>query len=89
MAKRSSFAPPKPVYRDGGYTGILTFTLLAMGLGIGLLAWECNDDYDWNSEASGIAPAQSVKSLVEAERKTPAPQPAGPAAPIVPPPMDP
>ena len=44
MAKRSQFAPPKPVYRDGAYTGILTFTLLAIGLGIGLLAWECNDD---------------------------------------------
>jgi hypothetical protein len=87
MAK-SAFAPPKPVYRDGGYTGILFFTLLAMGLGIGLLAWECNDDYDWNAEGSGIAPAQTVKSLVEAERNAPAPQPPVPV-PMVPPPMGP
>ena len=83
MAK-SAFAPPKPVYRDGGYTGILFFTLLAMTLGIGLLAWECSDDYAWNSEGSGLAPAPAVKSLVEADRKTPAPQA---PAPIVPPPM--
>ena len=87
MAK-SAFAPPKPVYRDGGYTGILFFTLLAMGLGIGLLAWECSDDYDWNAEGSGVTPAQTVKSLVEAERKPAPPQPAGPG-PMVPPPMEP
>ena len=87
MAK-SAFAPPKPVYRDGGYTGILFCTSLAMGLGIGLLAWECNDDYDWNSEGSGLAPAQTVKSLVDAERKAPAPVPPGPA-PVVPPTMEP
>ena len=36
MAKK--FAAPKPVYRDGGYTGILCFTFLVMALGIGLLA---------------------------------------------------
>ena len=87
MAK-SAFAPPKPVYRDGGYTGILFFTLLAMGLGIGLLAWECNDDYDWNDQGSGIAPTLTVKSLVDAERKLAPPQPVGPG-PVVPPPMAP
>ena len=72
MAK-SSFAPPKPYYRDGGYTGILFFTLAAMALGIGLLAWECNDDYAWNAEGSGTPQAQTVKSLIEADRKAPAP----------------
>ena len=81
MAK-SSFAPPKAYYRDGGYTGILFFTLLAGCLGIGLLAWECTDDYDWNSEGSGLAQAQTVKSLVESERKA---TPAGPVAPVDPP----
>ena len=69
MAKQPSFAPPKPIYRDGGYTGILFFTLLAMGVGIGLLAWECQDDYDWNRDGTGTPQAQTVKSLVEAEKK--------------------
>lgn len=77
MAKKSAFAPPKPVYRDGGYTGILFFTVLAMLVGIGLLAYECQDYYDWNGDASGTGQAQTVKSLVEAEKKasTPAPTP--------------
>ena len=81
MAKPTSFAAPKPIYRDGGYTGILFFTLLAMGVSIGLLAWENSGDYDWNSEGTGTPPAQTVKSLVESEKK------AGPAA-VAPPPMD-
>ncbi len=82
MAKKTAFALPKPVYRDGGYTGILFFTLVAMAISIGLLAWESQGDYDGNSEAAGIPPAQTVKSLVDGDRK------ASPA-PAVPAPMDP
>ena len=80
MAKSSTFAPPKPVYRDGGYTGILFFTLLAMAVGIGLLAMENAEDYDWNSEGTGTPQAQTVKSLIDAEKKgtTPAPAPVPP-----------
>ncbi len=84
MAKTSAFAPPKPIYRDGGYTGILFFTMLAMGLGIGLLALECTEEYDWNAEGTGTPSAQTVKSLIDAEKKS-APAP----GPIVPPPIDP
>jgi len=81
MAKKS-FAPPKPIYRDGGYTGILFFTLLAMVVSIGLLFLEFSEDYDSNLEGTGVPPAQTVKSLVEAERK------AAPA-PVVPAPLEP
>ena len=79
MAKKS-FAPPKPIYRDGGYTGIHVFTLLAMVVSIGLLFLEFSEDYDSNSDGTGVPPAQTVKSLVGAERKAaPAPAPVGPA----------
>ena len=85
MAKRATIAAPRAIYRDGGYTGVLFFTILAMGLGIGLLAWESTSDYDWNSDGSGLAPAPSVKSIVDADRKPPAP----PTGPIAPAPMPP
>jgi len=86
MAKRAAFAAPRAIYRDGGYTGVLFFTILAMGLGIGLLAWESTVDYDWDAEGSGLTAAPSVKSIVDADRKAPAPTP-DPAAPVVPAPM--
>ncbi len=78
MAKTSAFAPPKPVYRDGGYTGILLFTIIAMVVGIGLLAMENAEDYDWNSEGTGTPQAQTVKSLTDAEKKSSTPAPAPP-----------
>ena len=82
MAKKS-FAPPKPIYRDGGYTGILFFTLLAMVVSIGLLFLEFSEEYDSNSAGTGVPQAQTVKSLVEAERK------AAPAPVVVPAPLEP
>ena len=70
MAKKASFARPKPLYQDGGYTGILAFTILAMALGMALLVMEWQNDYGGNSEGTGIAQAPTVKSLIEAEKRT-------------------
>lgn len=70
MAKKASFARPKPLYQDGGYTGILAFTILAMALGMTLLFMEFQNDYDGNSEATGVTQAPTVKSLIEAEKRS-------------------
>ena len=38
-----------------GYPGIVFFTLIAMLLGIGLIAYELNENYDFVSEPPKIA----------------------------------
>ena len=83
MAKTSPYAAPKPIYRDGGYTGILFFTILAIAVGIGLLAMEYTEDYDGNSEGTGTPAALTVKSLIDSEKKStpPAPPVEAPMAP--------
>ncbi len=81
MAKTSPYAAPKPIYRDGGYTGILFFTILAIAVGIGLLAMEYTEDYDGNSEGTGTPAALTVKSLIDSEKKSTTPAPAPPVEP--------
>ncbi len=70
MAKKALFARPKPLYQDSGYKGILAFTILAMAIGMALLVMEWQDDYGGNSEATGVTQAPTVKSLIEAEKRT-------------------
>ena len=70
MAKKALHARPKPLYQDGGYTGILAFTILAMVIGMALLYLEFQNDYDGKSEATGVTQAPTVKSLLEAEKKS-------------------